>query len=141
MKKLFLFILICSFVFIPFAYAEEELPLAEDINEMEYQSVVEESQNILVENQDALVENQEDFADEEETGIKFGLGDVEYNPVVVEEFKELETQVKTINRSSRSSIFSSTETSSKFAIMILVVFASFVLTSAAIYQFVLKKEI
>ncbi len=141
MKKLLLFILICSFVFIPFAYAEEEFPLTEDINEVEYQTVIEESQNILmesqVEDQEALVDEEE----EEESGIKFGLADVEYNPVVMEEFKTLETQVKSISKSSRSNIFSSVEASSQLGVMILVVFASFVLTSAAIYQFVLKKEI
>ena len=141
MKKLLLFILICSFVFVPFAYAEEDLSLTEDINEVEYQTVIEESQNILtesqVEDQEALVDDEE----EEESGIKFGLADVEYNPVVMEEFKALETQVKSINKSSRSNIFSSVESSSQLGVMILVVFASFSLTSAAIYQFVLKKEI
>lgn len=141
MKKLLLFILICSFVFVPFAYAEEDLSLTEDINEVEYQTVIEESQNILTESQ---VEDQETLVDDEEgeeSGIKFGLADVEYNPVVMEEFKTLETQVKSINKSSRSNIFSSVESSSQLGVMILVVFASFALTSAAIYQFVLKKEI
>ena len=112
MKKLLLFILICSFVFVPFAYAEEELSLTEDINEVEYQTVIEDSQNILmesqVEDQEALVDEEE----EEESGIKFGLADVEYNPVVMEEFKTLEAQVKSINKSSRSNIFSSVESSS-----------------------------
>ena len=137
MKKLLLFILICSFVFVPFAYAEEELSLTEDINEVEYQTVIEDSQNILmesqVEDQEALVDEEE----EEESGIKFGLADVEYNPVVMEEFKTLEAQVKSINKSSRSNIFSSVESSSQLGVMILVIFASFALTSAVIYQFVL----
>ncbi len=77
--------------------------------------------------------------------IGAGFGISEEGQTVVsdysEEFEELETSLSSFSRSSRSSIFSSSEASSQLAIMILVIFASFAVTSTCIYQFVLKKQL